>query len=172
MITATHQPLRQQGAAALEFALVLPIFMLIVFGLVTFGSAFYAQLAVSRAAEDAARSIGSLTTAKVYSPAVAAAIEAQVRAEVINSLATSAIAPGSSNGSYAARKAWLTTHVSPILVDNGSCSGAGSSTDAVRVRFNFPFSSTRILPPISLPGVGSFSSWMPSTLTGCAIAKL
>lgn len=164
--------LRQQGAAALEFALVLPIFILIAFGLVTFGSAFYAQLAVSRAAEDAARSIGYLTTVDTYS-LVSDSVKAAIKTEVINSLATSTIMPGSSNGSYAARKAWLETNLlSQIIVDNGSCAGAGNASNVVRVRFNFPFSSTRILPPISLPGVGSFSSWMPSTLTGCAVAKL
>jgi Flp pilus assembly protein TadG len=44
-----------RGAAALEFALVFPIFALILFGLVSFGLLFAQDLAISNAARQAAR---------------------------------------------------------------------------------------------------------------------
>lgn len=43
------------GAAALEFALVLPIFLIVIFGLIDFGRALNAQLVVSDAAREGAR---------------------------------------------------------------------------------------------------------------------
>lgn len=161
----------QCGATAIEFALVMPIFILILYGLITFGSAFYTQMAVSRAAEDGARSITYLTTAKSYS-SVTDAVKTLIRTEVINSLSGSAIAPAAYNATFASRQAWMESNLrTQIIVDNGACSGTSTATDSLRIKFSFPYAATRILPPIELPGLGD-SSWMPSTLTGCAIVKL
>lgn len=161
----------ERGATAIEFALVLPIFVLILYGLITFGSAFYTQMAVSRAAEDGARSITYLTTAKSYS-SVTEAVKTLIRTEVINSLSGSAVAPSAYNATFASRKAWMESNLrSQIIVDNGACAGTSTATDSLRIKFSFPYAATRMLPPIELPGIGD-SSWMPSTLTGCAIVKL
>jgi Flp pilus assembly protein TadG len=53
----------QRGAAAVEFALVLPLFLLLVFGIVDFSRAFNVQLTVSDAAAEGARALA--TGAKV-----------------------------------------------------------------------------------------------------------
>lgn len=46
---------RQRGAAAVEFALVLPILLLILLGIIDFGLYFYNDLQLTHAARDAAR---------------------------------------------------------------------------------------------------------------------
>lgn len=46
---------RERGQALVEFGLVLPILLLLIFGLVDFGRAVYAQNALSEAARDGAR---------------------------------------------------------------------------------------------------------------------
>jgi Flp pilus assembly protein TadG len=163
---------REAGVAAIEFALVLPILVLVFFGLVTFGSALYTQMVVSRAAEDGVRAVSFLTSASSYAN-VPESVKTAVKTEVINSLANSTIAAGASNGSYAARQTWLQNNVLPqIVVDNGNCGGTATATNTLRVNVRFPYSSARILPSIDLPPFGSFSSWMPTTLTGCAMLQL
>ena len=162
----------QRGAAALEFALVLPIMLILLYGLVTFGSALYTQMVVSRAAEDGVRAVATISDAGSYSD-VTEAQKAQIRNEVIDSLANSTIVPSGSGGSYAARHTWLENNVlAAIIVDNGTCGGGASTGQILRVSFAYPFAATRMLPAISLPVVGNFSSWMPATLTGCAIVEL
>ena len=47
----------ERGAAAVEFALVLPILVLILFGVIEFGGVYNAQLMVTGAAREAARSM-------------------------------------------------------------------------------------------------------------------
>lgn len=162
----------ESGVAAVEFALILPIMLLMFYGLVTFGSALYTQMVVSRAAEDAVRSVGFLTAARSYAD-VPDAIKTSIKTEAINSLANSAIMPSGSNGSYAARQAWLNSNVlAQIIVDNGSCGGGIGAADTLRVNVSFPLDKTRILPSIKLLPLGDFSNWMPNTLTGCAVVQL
>jgi Flp pilus assembly protein TadG len=43
------------GASALEFAVILPVFLLMLFGMIEFGFAFQGQLAVTHAAREGAR---------------------------------------------------------------------------------------------------------------------
>jgi Flp pilus assembly protein TadG len=46
---------RDRGAAAVEFALLLPLLMLLVFGIVDFGRALNAQITLTQAAREGAR---------------------------------------------------------------------------------------------------------------------
>lgn len=161
----------QRGNAAVEFALVLPIFVLLIYGLVAFGSIFYTQMALSRAAADGARVLGSVQGLSA-SGTVPQPVKDGVKLEVINSLAQSIITPLGLGG-FEARETWLQDNVLPqVTVDEGACGGNGVASGALRVRVAFPFAQVRILPPILLPMVGSMDAWMPQTLTACAITQL
>src|SRR5579862_5873532 len=46
---------RSRGQALVEFAIVLPVFLLVLFGLIEFGYMLYSQTTVSNAAREAAR---------------------------------------------------------------------------------------------------------------------
>ncbi|WP_206370560.1 TadE/TadG family type IV pilus assembly protein [Solimonas marina] len=143
----------------MEFALVLPILVLILLGLITFGSAFHTQLVIARAAEDGVRAVGFIPGVQSYSDIDAASIRDDVR----ESLAGSSIVPSAYDTDYATRLAWLQTNLpdADILVDNGTCSGQATNDDGVRVKIDFPYNKTRLLQ-------GTYS-WLPDTLTGCAV---
>lgn len=155
----------------MEFAFVLPILILILFGLVTFGNIFYTQMTLSRAAADGARSLTLVSSATSYE-SVPEAVKTSIKLEVINSLALSIIAPLGLND-YSSRHTWLQENVLPqVTVDNGACGAGASVAGTLRVRVAFPYRNVSILPPITLPFIGSMDGWMPQTLTGCAIAQL
>ncbi|MGC3995229.1 MAG: TadE/TadG family type IV pilus assembly protein [Propionicimonas sp.] len=74
----------QRGAAALEFAIILPVLMLLVFGMVDFAMTFNAQSTVANAARDGAR---AASLGKKY-----AAAGTQIRGETSALLNSSTIA--------------------------------------------------------------------------------
>jgi Flp pilus assembly protein TadG len=52
---------RDRGAAAVEFALVVPVLLMVVFGIIDFGRMLNAQLQVSEAAREGARAASVIT---------------------------------------------------------------------------------------------------------------
>lgn len=148
----------QRGAAAVEFALALPILMVLMWGLLSFGALFYTQLAVSRAAHDGARA------ASLIPPS--ADVVTVVRGAVIDSLAASPVAAAGQNGSYAARHGYLSgLPGDTIVVSSAACDGL----TCVTVRVAYPYGDgVRLLPRISLPGIGLLS-FIPDVLVAEAV---
>lgn len=162
---------RQDGAAAIEFALAFPVMFLMLYGLLTFGSVLYTQLAVSRAVHDGARAVALVPIpsgggARDYEP---------VKTEIIESLASSAIVPPGNNSSLALRRSWLEAHVrSRIAVQEAACAG-GSGGSCATVTLSFPYAGgdgTRLLPAINVPGIGGTEVWIPDSLFSAATVRL
>lgn len=76
--------LRDRGAAAVEFALVLPVLVLLTFGIIAFGHAFHIQTVLDNAARDAVRIV-----ALRDGPTFAADARAIARVSVTPSIASS-----------------------------------------------------------------------------------
>jgi Flp pilus assembly protein TadG len=139
----------ESGAAALEFAILLPLLLLMVYGIVVYSYMFIVQEAITFAAQEAAEA-----AVKVDPAQDPADYEAAVRAEV---LATAArvldfLPP-------AQRERVLGSDGSKVLVSVGpSPSGTGG---VVTVDLSFSFSG--LFPQIPLPGLGSVPP-MPGTL--------
>ena len=109
---------RGHGQSLVEFALILPVFLLIVFGIVDFGLAFDASIGISNAAREGARQGTTRPTA--------AAISARVRTVA-----------GRLNDSR------LTVTVTCKTAAGGACPGglAGATTGTsvvVRVAYGYP----------------------------------
>ncbi len=86
---------RDRGAVAVEFALLLPVLLLIVFGIIDFGRALNAQITITQAAREGARlaALGD-TIAQVQSRATTAANGLSVNVNVKQACAPGAGAQG------------------------------------------------------------------------------
>lgn len=160
-----------EGVAAIEFALIFPILLLMIYGLVTFGAALYTQLTVSRAVHDGARAVSFLPLG-VDTPGYVELI----KSEVIESLAASPIAPGGHNTDLSSRRAWLLANVlSRVSVIEGAClPGAGGSETCITIVLDFPYDDdgVRLLPSITIPMIGGTESWMPDVLSSRAVVQI
>ncbi|RYF37267.1 MAG: pilus assembly protein [Comamonadaceae bacterium] len=141
---------RTRGVAAIEFSFVAVAFFLLLYGLATFGAAFYTRQVISRAAEDGVRA------ALLFNSLVAN--DSRVRNVVYQSLASSLITPLDRSGTPADRLAWLRATVTDLDVSL-------ATPGQVVVRVVYPYRAHPILPPIPLS-----QGWMPDRLTGRAVA--
>jgi Flp pilus assembly protein TadG len=140
----------QRGVAALEFAAMATVFFLLIYGIATFGAAFYTQQVLTRAAEDGARASSVVTGLQ--------ANDTRIRSVVLESLASSAIVPATSAGSRSLRLAWLQSNLTSLTIDT-------SNVSQVAVRVVYSYRANPILAPIPLT-----QSWFPASLTGRATA--
>lgn len=167
-----RSPSFERGSATIELALSLPLLLLILWGIVTFGSLLHARMVVTRAAEDAARSISFLSGAtrvedidsSLLLPCTTAT-QTAVACEVISSLERSLLVleMESPTSRFDAIK-----NVTAIEVNPAICGAAGNE---LGIRVAVPFEALRILPAISLLGF-DFTEWMPSELSACAVTAL
>lgn len=129
LITTRHGSLRgQQGQAMVEFVIVLPVLVVLLFGIIQFGLAFHNYLAITDAARVGARAAAVDPTGQCA--AASAAIQRTVSATqwgVISSriTCTPAVNPGDP----------LTIAIAyPFTIGIGSVSGSGNLTASATER--------------------------------------
>lgn len=157
--------------AAVELAIVFPVMLLLLYGLITFAAAFYTQLAVSRAVEDGARAVPFLSAS-----ANAATRASLIRTQIIDSLSASSIVPVASGATMTSRKNWLEANVrSRITVLEQACAAPLAAFTCFTITLNFPYGNadgTRVLPSINLFPFDDTESWMPDALSSRAVAQI
>ncbi len=118
---------RDRGAAAVEFALVLPILVALLLGIIEFGYGMYVQATISGAAREGARTLAiSNSTASAQQAASRAALPAVV------------------------------LQASEISADSSQCSATPDPSAAVTVKISYPYSGIAGLLPsgIKISGTG------------------
>ncbi|WP_323118045.1 TadE/TadG family type IV pilus assembly protein [Burkholderia alba] len=142
---------RQRGATAVEFAILFPLFFVIMYAIVTYGMIFATQQSLTLAATEGARA--ALDYQLASTPAAAYAARANQACVVAKGLTT-----------------WLP--VTPSCATNASGSTpTACSYDAsmycVQVTVTYPYSSNPLVPSIPL-----FTGPLPSTLTSQATVQI
>ena len=121
----------RSGVSMIECAIVLPLFAMLVLGILEFGRAFMVSQVVTNSAREGAR-IGTMPTSTSNS---------QIEARVNDFLAD----------------AGITTATTTVSVDSGSLAGA-SRGDAVTVQVSVPFTDVSLLSPRFLEGINLTST--------------
>jgi Flp pilus assembly protein TadG len=121
---------RDRGAAAVEFALLLPMLLLLIFGIIDFGRALNAQITLTQAAREGAR-LDSLGKSNVVSGTQAAATGlSPVSVTVVTSCPPNATGDAKVTASYAFT---FVTPLSAISRMFGSGIGTGMTLSATGV---------------------------------------
>lgn len=129
----TGSDARDRGAAAVEFALLLPLLLLMVFGMIDFGLALHAKVTITQAAREGARlaALGQVSTV-VKARTQGAATGLTVPAAAITVTTCAPTAPVTADGSVTITYAFtFLTPIGPIagLVGN-SAFGTGLTLTA------------------------------------------
>jgi TadE-like protein len=138
-----RQMLRERGAAAVELALVLPLLLLMVGGIIDFGRFFYTQNIVVNAAREGARS-----RALGYTTGASTTRVQQSLLGVQTPLPTP---------SY-----WLVQGAGPTLTVNGNCPSSPGPLDRQRVTVTVPGFKYMVLEPVSKLFGGALVAPKPS----------
>lgn len=138
MFRNQHESHLERGAAAVEMALVLPLLLLVLFGLIDFGRAFNAQMQLTQAAREGVR----VVALGGFANSAAALDAAQTRAQLAMPASGGSTAPTVDRLSPASN--WCTT---------------GTVTGKVTVHSTFTFLTplgpiARVFGASSLPGAG------------------
>jgi Flp pilus assembly protein TadG len=105
----------ERGAAALEFALVLPLLVMLVFGIITFGRAYQAKVELASGVREGAR---ALALGKSSGDAKAATIDAAPGlspALTAGDISTTACPSGGADGTARVSASWQLTYTIPLV---------------------------------------------------------
>lgn len=147
---------REDGAAAVEFALVLPLFVALLFGVISYGWMLSYRQGISQAAAEGARAM-----AVSVSPAGSTVPAERARAAINRSL--------SSYGVTCTAAGALThngTTVGTCGVTTAACT-TGSTTQCARIAISHDYRANPLIP--SFPGLGIT---LPNTLSYSTTAEV
>lgn len=99
-----------RGAAAVEFALVLPLLLLLLFGIIDFGRAYHSKVTLTHAAREGARALA-------LAPDAAAGTD-----DLNDRLASGALAPGA---------------IGTVTVESLTACGTGNAAVVLKEQFDF-----------------------------------
>lgn len=159
----------QSGAAAIEFAIVFPLFFLIFYAIITYGLIFAAQQTLALAAAEGARAAVRYPSQKF--PNISQLVARKTAACAIANGAVEWLRQmGTGLGASACLDA-STGDSAGIYVSSGDCTGIAPSSgfSCVSVRINYNYASSPLIPPLfgvllSLP--------TPALLRGTAVAQV
>ncbi|MBJ9592480.1 MULTISPECIES: TadE/TadG family type IV pilus assembly protein [Burkholderia] len=146
---------RERGATAIEFALMLPVFFLILYAIITYGMIFAAQQNLTLAATEGARAalnyqqVGAAASVPAAQQAALAA-RAQAACTAATNLTT-----------------WL-KGATCTPTQQGSCS-YDTTMLCVQITLTYPYSQNPLVPPFPL--LGSLLP-VPSALVGTAMVQI
>ena len=137
---------RERGTAAVEFAMIFPLFFMILYGIVTFSLIFVAQQNLTLAAEEGARAALNYQTATSTTNALAARTTAACTAasNVVTSLISSATCVSSST----------------------TCS-YDATMDCIKVTLTYKYASAPLVPTLPL-----LNFVLPASLVSSAMVQL
>ncbi|HWJ08011.1 MAG TPA: TadE/TadG family type IV pilus assembly protein [Nocardioides sp.] len=149
---ARARDLTDRGAAALEFALIVPILLLLVFGIISYGYMLSFRQAISQAAAEGARAAAVAQRDADQVPDAMAAMN-----DALDSYGVSC-----NNGTLTRDGGTVGT----CAVDIATCAGEPASIQCATVTIDYAYDENPLLP---IPGVGLV---LPDNLRYSAVARV
>jgi Flp pilus assembly protein TadG len=137
---------RSRGASAVEFALLFPLFFLVLYAIVTYSLIFVAQQSLTLAAEEGARAALAYQDAST----IAAALDAR---------AAAACTAAANVSTWLANRANCTATPAACSYD--------AALDCIEVTMNYNYASSPLVPTLPLLGMA-----LPSTLSSSSTVQL
>lgn len=145
----SKSPRWQRGATAVEFAILFPLFFLILYAIVTYGMIFAVQQSLTLAATEGARAALNYLPPASTTEAISDLIEARAQAACTTAQGL---------------LGWLSSATLPLCT-NAPCS-YNNAMYCVQVKLTYPLSNPLV------PTIGLFNFILPSKLTGQAMVQI